>query len=124
MADRLVYLIREWAEAAAEDMWKSGYPGINAVEQLLRDPGRASSASGHRVLYFHKNPRVAKVSRAMHQVDPITQVCLIVKYGRVVKDDGQLFTGRDLVSNSSLTPADYKEKCRSALQKLRKLLNL
>ena len=124
MADRLVYLIREWAEAAAEDMWKSGYPGINAVEQLLRDPGRSLGINGHRVLYFHRNQRIAKVSRAMHQVDPISQVCLIVKYGRIVDDDGRIMTGRDLVSNSSLTPADYKEKCRSALHKLRKVLNL
>ena len=123
MADRLVYLIREWAEAAAEDMWKSGYPGINAVEQLLRDPGRSLGINGHRVLYFHRNQRIAKVSRAMHQIDPISQICLIVRYGRIVDENGQIIGGRDLVNASSLTPADYKEKCRGAVRKLKKILN-
>lgn len=122
MADRLVYLIREWAEAEADNLWKSGYYGINAVEQSVRSPGR--SEGGSRILYFHKNPRIARVSRAIHHIDPVSRTCLIVRYGRVMGDDGQLFTGRDLVSNSSLTPADYKEKCRDALHKLRKVLNL
>ena len=121
--DDVERLVREWAEDAAETLHRSGYSGINVIEKLLRDPGVVSGGS-HRVLWWPKNQRIARVSKAMHQVDPRSQCCLVVRYGRVVMEDGQLMRAGDLVRGSSLTHSDYKERIRDAMRILRNALEL
>ena len=102
----------------------SNLSGINVVERLLRDPGRASAKSNDRILFFHKNPRIAAISRAINhaEIDNVTKIILIVDYGFIAKDDGKRFKINDLVRNSSLTMSECRAKKREARQKINRLL--
>ena len=116
--------LQEWAEQAIfEALWKSDLSGINVVERLLRDPGRATGNSGHKVLWWPKNHRISKVSKAMHQVEPIDRIILMIDYGFIPKDEKTKFTLNDLVKNSSLTMGDVRARKRNARQKINNLTN-
>jgi len=88
-------LLTEYAEDVVNSMTDTGFSGINIIEKILRDPGISTQGSKHRVLYWHRNKRIAKMSKAMHHVSQRGQLCLIVKYGRIVKEDGQILTRQE-----------------------------
>ena len=115
--------LEEWAESVIEDSYKSHYSGINAVERILRDPGVATSQGSHRVLWWPKNPRVAKISKAAHQLTPIEIVCLLVKYGHVVDDNQNRFTPEHLATHSSIGLRRFKKIVREAKNKLSRILD-
>jgi hypothetical protein len=114
--------LREWTGCVVEEVDKSGYSGINAVERILRDPGFSTGGSQHRILWWPKNRRMAKMSRAMHRIDSISRICLIVEYGPLKKSDDTAFTVRDLKLNSSLSIGEIRERIRDAKSALRDIL--
>ena len=122
MSARIDGLISEWAEDVVNNCHKSGFSGINIIEKILRDPGISTSTSRHKVLWWPKNKRIAMMSRAMHRIDPISQVCLIVRYGRMLKDDSSIFQERDLVRNSSLTMREVRDRIHSAKKRLMEIV--
>jgi len=113
-------LIDEWARDVVENHHKQGFYSINVVERLLHAPG--APIPGHRVLWWHKNRRLAKVSKAMHQISPLDQMILAVNTGCVRNEDNTGFTIKDLKKNSSLTMGDIRERIRLARGRLRELL--
>ena len=111
-----------WAKDIVNSSHISGFPGINAVERILKEPGIATDGSKHRVLWWPKNKRIAKMSRAMHQIDPISQVCLIVDSRNLMKEDGNSFTLNDLKKNSSLSMGEIRRRIKESKRKLREIL--
>lgn len=114
--------IDEWARDVIRSLDRSGYSGINVVEKILRDPGISSSGPRDRVLWWPRNKRIAKVSSAMHRIDPITQICLIVDSGCVANDDGTTFDVRCLKQNSSLSVGEIRSRVRDAKRLLRGII--
>jgi hypothetical protein len=110
--------LEEWAESVIEETYKSNYSGINSVERILRDPGVATAQGAHRVLWWPKNPRVAKISKAAHQLTPIEIVCLLVKYGHVMDDNQNRFTPEHLATHSSIGLRRFKSIIKQARAKL------
>lgn len=103
-------------------MDKSEFSGINVIEKILRDPGISTGGSRDRILWWPKNRRLAEISRAMHQVSPVERICLVVKFGRPMNDDGTIFTEKHLSKNSSVGVRDFKRNCSEARKKLRRIL--
>jgi hypothetical protein len=97
---------------------RSGFSGINAVERILRDPGISTGGSDHKILWFPRNRRISKISKAMHQIDRIDQICLIVESGALIDDDGRVFTMKDLARNSTLTVGSARDRAKTAKRKL------
>ena len=118
MTRRIDGLLSEWAEDIVLNNHKSGFSGINVVEKILRDPGISTGGSRHKVHWWPRNKRIAAMSRAMHQIDPISQVILIIHYGRIMKDDGTVFTKHDLAKTSSVGLRRFNEIRRKAVSKL------
>ena len=110
--------ITEWAEDMVNNCRKSEYSGINIVEKILRDPGITTQGSRHRVLWWPRNKRIARMSSAMYQIDIISRVCLIVQYGKMVEDDGTVFTKYNLAKNSSIGVRRYNKIVKKARTKL------
>ena len=121
MTSKLDGEICEWAKDVINSSSSSGFSGINIIEKILRDPGFSTGGSRHRVHWWPRNKTIAKMSRAMHQIDPISQVCLVVDSGNLVKEDGNIFTLHDLKKSSSLSMAFIKETIRESKRKLRKI---
>ena len=113
-------LIDEWARDVVDDYHKDGFYSINVVERLLHAPG--SPIPGHRVLWWPRNRRLAKTSKAMNQISPLDQMILAVNAGCVRNEDNTTFTIQDLKKNSSLTIGDIRERVRLARGRLRELL--
>ena len=97
---------------------RSGYSSINAVERILRDPGVSTGTSDHKVLWFPRNRRISKISKAMHQIDRIDQICLIVESGALMDDDNRIFTMKDLAKNSTLSVGSARDRAKKAKRKL------
>jgi len=112
----------DWAESVIADTYKSYYSGINVVERILRDPGIATGKSQHKVLWWPKNRRVAKVSKAAHQLTPIERIVLIVHYGFVKNEDGTKFTKHDLAKTSSIDVSSFSSIRKTARKKIHELL--
>lgn len=115
-------MIKEWASDVVRDMHKSGYYGINIVERILRDPGVSSKGLRHKVLWWPRNHRIALVSKAAHQLEPMAQMCLVVKFGGMMRDDGKLFTKHDLAQYSSLEVRRFNKIVADAKIKLREII--
>ena len=111
----------EWCRAEVDSAYTSEYSGINVIERILRDPGVSTDHSKDRVLWWPRNKRVGRMSRIMHQIDPISRICLIVNSGCLMKDDGNSFTINDLKKCSSLSIGHIKQRIREAKRKLRKI---
>ena len=118
MSKKLEALIREWAEDVVLSSHKSGYYGINVVERHVRDPRTSEYKPGHRVLWWPKNNRIARMSSAVHCLDTVSQICLIVMYGRLLNDDGTVFDKYQLAKSSSLTVRRINELAKKAKKKL------
>lgn len=116
--------LTEWASDIVRTMHKSGLSGINIIEKILRDPGIASGRSRSKILWWPRNRRIAAISRAAHQIDPIGLVCLVVHYGKPMNkdfgkdDDGNIFTKHDLAKNSSVTVREFNEHRKKARNKI------
>ena len=119
---KFTYDLKEYAEHIVNTAHKSGYSGINVVEKILRDPGFSTDGSRDRVLWWPRNRRIAKMSKAMHQIGPIPQICLIVQHGRIVKEDGNIFNEGDFVKNSSLSLREFHKYVGDAEKKMRRIL--
>ena len=124
MTKRLNSWLDEWARDMVSQANNSGFSGINVVEKILRDPGISTKGGSHKILWWPKTRRIAKLSRAMHQIDPISQICLIVDAKAIMREDGNVFTKRDLVKNSSLTTREVREKLRQSKRRLSALLRI
>ena len=118
MSRRIDSMIDEWARDVVYSIHKSGFSGINVVEKILRDPGISTRSPGHVVLWWPKTKRIAKVSRAMHQISAIEQIILIVDAKCVLREDGNVFTKYDLIRNSSLDLRKYHDYRDQSKKKL------
>ena len=123
MSKRLDKDINEWAQNIVMNLHRSGFSGINVVEKILRDPGISTGGSKHRVLWWPKNKRIAKMSRAMHQIDPICQIVLVVDSGYVLTDDGRVFDKYMLAKYSSLGVRRFNEYLKKTKLKLSDILD-
>lgn len=121
MRSRVDSWLYEWAETECAAIHKSGYGGINVVERLLRDPGGTQIAE-HKILWFPKNRRVARVSKASHQLTPLERIVLIIDYGNIRRDDQKRFTLKDLARYSSVTVRRSRHIKKAAKQKMSKIL--
>jgi len=120
--NRLEWWLTDWANEILRHVHKSGFSGINIIEKILRDPGISTKGSRHRILWWPKTKRLYKVGKAMHQVDPIQRVCLIVQYGQPVNEDGTIFTKFDLAKNSSVTVREFNAHIKKSTQNLGRIL--
>ena len=112
----------EWADDVIRRAYSSELSSVNIVERLLRDPGMASDSGKDRVLFWHRNPRIASVSRAAYRLDTISQIILIIHYG-YLPYEGRKFTLKDLAKNSSMTLGEISAKRRDARRKLQYEIN-
>jgi hypothetical protein len=112
----------EWAEQECKDIHESGISSINVVERLLRDPGGTQIAE-HKVLWWPKNRRVARVSKASHQLTPLERIVLIIDYGNIRREDQKRFTLKDLARYSSVSVRRSRVIKKAAKAKLSKILS-
>ena len=125
MTKRIDGLISEWAEDVVNRCGgvigkghDEGFSGINIIEKILRDPGISTAGSRHAVHWWPRNYRISMMSRAMHKIDTISQVCLLVRYGRILKDDGNVYTKHDLAKDSSIEVRRFNDLVKKARIKL------
>ena len=118
MSKRLDADIQEWAQSIVVDADRSGLSGINVVERILRNPGMATDTSPHRVHWWPKNRRIAKMSRAMHVLSKSEQIVLIIDSKEIFCDNGKVFTKYDLAKYSSVSVRKYHEYRNQAKKKL------
>ena len=114
--------LKEWAEHLVDNFHKSGFSGINVVERLLRDPGRGTKGSLHRILWWPRNDSMYRIGKAMHQVSKTGQICLAIKYGRMLANDGSIYTEKNLAKDSSIDLRTFEKECKKAKNKLRAIL--
>ena len=116
-------LLVEYCENIINTMHRSGFTGINVIEKLLHDPGISTQGSQHRVLFWHKNRRFARMSRAWAQIPAEEQLCLVVEYGRGVKiEDGQILTKKEYCAHIGHSCAVFDFYVKKAKTKLRGIL--
>jgi len=113
---------REWAVEVLVDIHKSNYSSINVVERILRDPGIATDVSQHKILWWPKNRRVARVSKAAHQLTAVERIILIVHWGHVLNDDGTRLTKNHLAQKGAISVDKFLEIKDCARRKLSKIL--
>lgn len=114
--------IDEWAFHIVMNLHKSDFYGINVVEKILRDPGISTNGGRSKILWWPpRDRRVAKISRAMHQIDPISRVCLIIDTENLRDRDGKIFDKYALAKNSSVTVRRFNELTKNAKTKLRRI---
>ena len=115
--------LTEWAEEQIYSADCCGYSGINIVERILRDPGRSTKGSRHKVLWWPRNYRVGRVSRAMHQIPVMSQLCLIVEFGKIVKpENGQVLEKHEFSINYGFGARKFDRYVRKAKNKLSRIL--
>jgi hypothetical protein len=115
--------LTDWADSVIEDSYKSNFSGINVIERILRDPGVSTDKGSSKVLWWPRNRRVARVSKAAHQLTPTEIVILVVHYGHVLNEDKSKFTKKDLAEQSSIGLRRYGEIQRNARNKISRILN-
>jgi hypothetical protein len=111
-------MIADYIEEYVTEIHSSNYSGINTVEKILADPGVSTDGSQHRVLFWHKTHRMAKVSKAFHTLSPKERMLLVIHHGGVIHDDGSRFTEKDLIQSTSMTTRKLREYVRNAKKKV------
>ena len=122
MKNKLDRWLKRWADSVLSDLSRSGFSGINVVEKILKDPGISTKGARHRILWWPRSVAIAEVSRAMHQVSPIEQACLVIRHGRPVKPDGRIFDELELSKNSSMTVAEIKQSAKDGRKTVKGIL--
>lgn len=84
----------------------SGYPCLNVLERILREPGRTNVA-GHRILHRWPPRRLQQINQAFSRIERFGQVVILVKYGFMRLDDGAPATDRDRADAVGLTLRDF-----------------
>jgi len=116
-------LLTEYFKHVIDTMHKSGFTGINVIEKLLHDPGISTQGSLHRVLFWHKNRRFARMSKALAQIPEEQHECLAVEYGQGVKiEDGQILTKKEYCAHIGHSCAVFDFYVITAKTKLRGIL--
>ena len=117
-------LLVEYCEHLVNVMDRSGFSGINIIEKILKDPGISTLGSKHRALWWPKNKRIAEMSRAFHYVMPNARVCLVVEYGRVLKEDGWILTKKEFCADQGSSCALFDSYVKVAKKQLRYILRV
>ena len=115
--------LHDWAETVIEDANKSNLSGINTVEKLLKDPGIATDISQHKVLWWPKNRRVARISKAAHQLCSTEIVILVIHYGIVLNDDQSRLTKKDFAKVTGISVSRFHDIKRVARAKISTILD-
>ena len=115
-------LLVEYCEHLVNTYHRCGYSGQNIIHKILNDPGISTQGSKHRVLWWPKNKRIARMSRAFHYVMPLARVCLIVEYGKILKDDGWILTKKEFCADSGYSCALFDVYVKHAKKQLRYIL--
>ena len=123
MSRKIDGMIAEYVADFAKDLHKSGYSAISVVERLLRDPGFATGGAQHRVLWWPRNRRVARVSKAFHYLTPIERIILIIHYGGIRNDDQTIFKKEDLAKCSSIGLRKFNRIQKLAKNKIQVILD-
>ena len=118
----LDFLLVEYCEHLVNVMDRSGFSGVNIIEKILKDPGISTLGSKHRILWWPKNKRIAMMSRAFHHVIPRARVCLVVEYGKVLKEDGWILTKKEFCADSGSSCALFDSYVKVAKKQLRYIL--
>jgi hypothetical protein len=84
----------------------SGYPCINVLERILREPGRTNK-QGHRVLAKWPPRRLQRINQAFGMMDEFPRRVLMLKYGLTRLDDGSPITDRDRADAAGLCMSDW-----------------
>jgi hypothetical protein len=121
LSDNLDDSIREWADDQVKLML-GGYSGINAVERILRDPGIASQISQHKILWWPKTRRIARISRASHHLRPIDRIVLMVDAGVVMNKEGKPLEPKEFCEETKGSVRKYGAYVKRAKQRLREIL--
>lgn len=112
-----------WAEDIVNTIHRTGYTKISVIERMVSDPGIATRGSKHRVLWWPRNKRIARISRAMHQVHPYGRLCVVVEYGRLVQShNGQILTKKEFSRKKGHSCAFFDICVKEAKKKIRYLL--
>ena len=116
-------MISEYVQDFMRNIHKSGFSGVNVVEKILSDPGFSTGGSQHRILWWPKTRRIAKVSRAFHHISPKERVIIIIHYKGILRDDHNIFTKHDLAKYSSIGVRRFDYYRRAAKSKLSRILD-
>lgn len=84
----------------------SGYPCLNVLERILREPGHTNVA-GHKILHRWPPRRLQQINQAFSRIERFAQVVIKVKYGFLRLDDGTPATDRDRADAVGLTLRDF-----------------
>ena len=113
----------EYCEDIVNTLHRSGYSGINIIEKILKDPGISTGGSRDRILWWPKNDRMAKMSKAFHQISGYSRLCLVVEYGRMVlPENGQILTKEMFCRKLGKSCAFFDVCVKQAKTKLRYIL--
>ena len=115
-------MIADWVFEVSMNVHKSEYYGINVIERVLRDPGIAKYKRRHWIFWWPRSRRVALVEKAMHQIPVIQQICLLVQYRGVIREDGNVYTKHDLALDSSVTVREFNRYRKESENKIREIL--
>lgn len=115
--------LTEWANGIIRDLDRSGYSGMSILGKIIYDPGISTAGMRHRILWWPRNRRMSEISRAMHHVNKIEELCLIIKYGKPTKEDGRTFTKHDLAKCSSIDCARFTQITRNGRKKVKDALS-
>ena len=117
-------LLVEYCEHLVNTYHRCGYSGQNIIHRILKDPGISTQGSKHKILYWPRNKRIAKMSRAFHHLDAMQQICLIVRFGRIVDpDNGQVVDDVTFAQDQpGMTLPIFHKNIRSAKYKLAEVL--
>ena len=112
-----------WAEDRVNTAHCCGYSGINIIEKILKDPGISTQGTRHRIHWWPKSRRIYKIGRAMHQISAVDQVCLIIKYGRLINpDNGQIVTDVECALELGFGLRRFEKNVIEAQNKLSRIL--
>ena len=122
MGRKLDGLIYEWAAVQVKDEARSCLSPINTVERILRDPGRSTGGSQHRVHYWPVNKRMSNMSWAMQRLSKLEHIILIIDSNVILGNDGMIYDKYWLAKNSSLTVREFNRYRKKSKAKLSAIL--
>ena len=116
-------LLVEYCKEVADTMYRSDYSRENAIHRMKFNPGISTQGSRHRILWWPRNRRIAKMSRAFHHLDVMQRMCLIVEYGKIVDpDNGQIVIPLDFALDHGFGLRKFNNNVRESKTILSRIL--
>jgi hypothetical protein len=121
---KVTILLREYGDYHIRHMDHDGFYGVNILHRVAREGLVQRTPTKDKILCLDLPPRIREVDVAIRKLPNWQMKCVRARFCAPLKEDGNLYTHREIAKLLGLSHHKYKQYLRMGISKVEKMLGI